>query len=329
MQINRKRTINKGPEWIAVVNPNAGTRKVANDWSQISEALSRWSVHHAAIFTEKRGDAIELVKQQIVLGVRHFIAVGGDGTLNEVVNGIFGQGDVPTTDFTIALVPVGTGNDWRRTMGVPVGYEEAARAIGKGIVRIQDVGRIDFIENGMIQVRYFANVAGIGYDALVASKVNLKKEKGAHGVFTYLSSLVSSLFRYRACALDIALDDDEIRAEVFSLSIGIGKFNGGGMMQLPEALPDDGLFDLTLIRKIGKLALLGQIKNLYDGTFVKHKAVTCLRGHHVGVKSAQPLMIEADGESIGQTPATFHLIPAALKVVVDPLLAGINSCCSQ
>ncbi|PKP20325.1 MAG: diacylglycerol kinase, partial [Bacteroidetes bacterium HGW-Bacteroidetes-22] len=98
MQINRKRTINKGPEWIAVVNPNAGTRKVANDWSQISEALSRWSVHHAAIFTEKRGDAIELVKQQIVLGVRHFIAVGGDGTLNEVVNGIFGQGDVPTTD---------------------------------------------------------------------------------------------------------------------------------------------------------------------------------------------------------------------------------------
>ncbi len=317
--------VKKGPEWIAIVNPNAGTRKVAHDWLQISETLSRWSVHHAAIFTEKRGDAIELVRQQVVLGVRHFIAVGGDGTLNEVINGIFGQDEVPATEITIALIPVGTGNDWRRTMGVPLGYDEAARAISKCFVRIQDIGRIDFVENGMIQVRYFANVAGIGYDALVASEVNHKKDKGAHGIFTYLSSLVRSLFNYKTSILDISVDDDVIRSEVFSLSIGIGRYNGGGMMQLPEAIPDDGLFDITLIRKIGKLAVLGQIKNLYDGTFVKHKAVTCLRGYQVTVKSAQPLMIEADGESIGQTPATFHLLPAALSVVVDPLLAGMKS----
>lgn len=313
--LQKKKVGKQGPHWIAIVNPNAGTRKVARDWPRISEALRKASVRHAAIFTEKRGDAIELVRQQIVLGIRHFIAVGGDGTLNEVVNGVFGQTDVPTQSITVALIPVGTGNDWRRTMGVPLDYEEAAMAIGGGKTRLQDVGRIDFTDTGTVQVRYFANVAGIGYDALVASEVNRKKDRGAHGALTYLSSLVNSLMSFRACRLQLLVDGSASEEDVFSLSIGIGKYNGGGMMQLPGAVPDDGLFDLTLIRKIGRLAVVGQLRNLYDGTFIRHKAVSCLRGREISVSSQPAMMIEADGESVGQTPATIHMLEGSLRVV--------------
>lgn len=313
--LHPKKSGKQAPHWIAIVNPNAGTRKVARDWPRISEALQRASVRHAAIFTEKRGDAIDLVRQQIGLGIRHFIAVGGDGTLNEVVNGVLGQTDVPSRAITVALIPVGTGNDWRRTMNVPLDYEEAAMAVGSGKTTIQDIGRIDFTDSGTVQVRYFANVAGIGYDALVASEVNRKKDRGAHGPLTYLSSLVNSLMSFRAGRLQLRVDGVPYEEEVFSLSIGIGKYNGGGMMQLPGAVPDDGLFDLTLIRKIGRLAVVGQLKNLYDGTFVRHKAVSCLRGKEISVASQPAMMIEADGESVGQTPATIHLLEGALRVV--------------
>ncbi|MDD2963251.1 MAG: diacylglycerol kinase family lipid kinase [Bacteroidales bacterium] len=304
--------------WVAVVNPNAGTRKVARDWPRISEALKKAKVRHVAIFTEQRGDAITMVQQQIALGVRHFIAVGGDGTLNETVNGIFMQQKVPQNLITLALIPVGTGNDWRRTIGIPLGYNEAALAIARGHTFKQDVGRIDYTNtHGQNASRYFANVAGIGYDALVASEVNRKKDKGAHGPLTYLTSLINSLMKFKTAKTTVKIDCETISANVFSLSIGIGKFNGGGMKQLPDAIPDDGLFDLTLVRKISRWQVITQIKNLYDGSFTRHKAVSCFRSKSVAVDASPAMMIEADGESVGKTPVAVQILPQSLRVITS------------
>lgn len=314
--IGSNRPEGNGPRWMAIVNPNAGARKVSRDWDRISEALKKAGVRHGAIFTEKRGDAIVLVQQQIELGIRHFIAVGGDGTLNEVINGIFHQQQVDPLSMTVALIPVGTGNDWRRTFGVPLGYAEAALTIAEGKTFLQDVGRLEITSaTGEKTERFFANVAGIGYDALVASEVNRKKDRGAHGPFTYFISLIDSLLRFTSAKMTLATDHETITTNVFSLGIGIGKYNGGGMKQLPDAIPDDGLFDITLVRKLSRWQVIAQIKNLYDGSFTRHKAVSCYRSKRVEVTASPAMLVEADGESVGVTPVSISIIGKGLPVV--------------
>lgn len=318
--MKKNNTSSHEKKWLIIVNPNAGRRKIEKDWDEIAELLYNAGFDYERIFTKRKYHAIELTQKYIEKGYKNIIAVGGDGTMNEVVNGIFLQKKYPTTEITLGMISVGTGNDWARTYKISSEYKKAIEIIKKRKTFVQDAGLVTYDENGNSKKRYFVNIAGMGYDALVAIKTNAMKEKKKGGPFAYLFNLVTGLFQYKNLHLEITIDDKIIfNGVVFSLSIGICKYNGGGIMQLPNAIPDDGIYDITLIKKITKFRVIKSLSNMYDGSFIKLPEIETFTGKEIIVTS-QPKhlsLLETDGESLGHSPLHFEVVPKSVKLIVN------------
>jgi YegS/Rv2252/BmrU family lipid kinase len=318
--LNRRTNTNTEVGWVAIVNPNAGRKKAEKDWDQIHDLLLKSGLDFQIIFTRHREHAIALTTRYIKKGFRKFLVIGGDGTLNEVVNGIFFQKAVPSSEFLVGMMPVGTGNDWCRMFDIPVHYQEALEILKQQNIFMQDIARVNFYTGEKQKRRYFINVAGMGYDAEVAAKTNKDKDKGKGGPLIYLKNLFTSLLFYKHTNTSIIIDnqsDKPFISQTFSLSIGVCRYNGGGMMQLPEAVPNDGILNATLIKKIGKLTVLKEVKNLFDGSFVNHPKVMTFTGKTFKIDSKPSIRLEADGESLGHSPFYFEVLPAALNVIVN------------
>ncbi|MEI6899763.1 MAG: diacylglycerol kinase family protein, partial [Bacteroidota bacterium] len=196
-------------QWLIIVNPNAGVRKAARDWQKISGLMNDQNIPHTCVLTEHRDHANKLVGEFIQDGYRNIAIVGGDGTMNEVLNGIFDQKEVVPSEITLGIIPVGTGNDWCRTFSIPANYEEAIRLLKNKKTFIQDVGKISYFKGEKNCTRYFMNIAGMGYDALVANKTNLLKDKGKGGPLTYLYFVFAGLLQYRFIEAIIEVDDQQ------------------------------------------------------------------------------------------------------------------------
>jgi len=303
-------------EWFVIVNPNAGKRKGEKDWLEIAAQLTASGIEFINVFTEHRNHAVLLARKYIENGYRNIIVVGGDGTLNEVVNGIFTQAHVPTSEITLAMIPVGTGNDWCRMYNIPNDYKQAIKLIKKRKTFVQDTGTIKYISgDGKEVTRYFINMAGMGFDALVAKKTNRQKDLGQSNPLSYVVNIFSSLFSYTNTKVTVLLDNEKITSDIFSMSVGICQYNGGGMKQAPEALPDDGLFDMTLIKPIGKFKIIRNIIKLFDGSFTHLPEVSTYRSSKIIIHSEPPMYLEADGESLGHTPFVFNIMPRSLNVI--------------
>lgn len=305
----------KPGEWFVIVNPNAGRRKGEKDWLQIATLLNEAGISFKNVFTEHPNHAVKLTRKYINAGYRNIIVVGGDGTLNEVVNGIFTQNKYNTTDITLAMIPVGTGNDWGRSFNIPSAYHEAIAVITRGNNKLQDAGRVHYQVDGLQKQRHFINMAGLGFDAMVAKRTNRVKQEGKSGPFSYIISLFSSLINYNDKKVLVKMDDAQLNADVFTMSVAICRFNGGGMMQAPNAIPDDGLFDVTVITRLSRLLVIRSVNKLYDGSFVKMPQVKTFRSQKVEIQSDSPLYLETDGESLGHTPMMFEIIPLAIRVI--------------
>jgi YegS/Rv2252/BmrU family lipid kinase len=304
-------------EWLILVNPNAGVGKGIKDWESISSLLSENNFEYEAVFTEKKLHAIELVQEKIAEGFRRIIVVGGDGTMNEAVNGIFNQDVVPTTEITLGMISVGTGNDWVKTFNIPLDYSEAIKIIKEEQTLLQDAGIVKFYNEAIQKIRYFVNMAGLGFDAMVASKTNADKESGKSNPLLYLKNLVSTLFSYKSSNTRVKVDNHVVNDKIFSIGIGIGQYNGGGMQQTPNAIPDDGLLDVTLIKHMSKLRVIASIRRLYNGTIGQHSRVETFVGKNIYVESKIPILLEADGESLGHSPFEFSIVPRSVKVIVN------------
>jgi len=306
--------------WLVIVNPHAGVGQAGKDWPTIEKLLQVEGFVFEAVHTEKAFQAIEIAREKVVNeGFKKIIAVGGDGTLNEVVNGIFQQDRFPTTDIQLGMITVGTGNDWGRMYHFPKNYAKAIHILKNERCFLQDVGKVKYRFDTADKSRYFVNMAGMGYDALVARKTNYMKARGKGGTLAYLYNLVTGLFQYENTHLHIKVDDKEvINGKVFSMSIGICKYNGGGMMQLPTAIPDDGYFDMTVIKKTSKFRVVRNIKNLYDGSFVNLPEVETFRGKQITITSFPPhsIDLETDGESLGNSPLDFEIVERAVRLIV-------------
>lgn len=306
-------------EWLVLVNPNAGSRKGKKDWKKISRMLTEHGFDYHSVFTERKLHAIELVPEYIEKGYRKIIVIGGDGTMNEVVNGIFAQKKVLTTNITLGMISIGTGNDWVRTFNIPLDYKQAMEIIKRENTIEQDAGIVQYASDKGTETRYFINMAGMGFDGLVAQKTNADKEKGSSNPLLYLANLVSSLFSYNSSNIRVIIDGREIKAKVFSIGIAIGQYNGGGMQQAPDALPNDGLFDLTIIKHMNKASIIYNIRRLYDGSIRKVKQVQMLTGKNIRIESDVPIPLETDGESLGYSPFEFNIIPKSIKVIMNHL----------
>ena len=303
-------------EQLIIVNPNAGKRKGEKDWKQISAWFVKYDIPFKSVFTEHRDHACKLAIKYIEAGYKHIVVVGGDGTFNEVVNGIFKQTRYDPLDIYLGIIPVGTGNDWARMYGIPKQYKKAVKLIKKEKTFIQDIGKVIYHSDGKPVERYFANIAGMGYDAMVAQKTNRQKEQGKGGSFSYFYNIFTSLFSFKHTPYEITVDGNTTKGRIFSVSVGINKYNGGGMKQLPNAVPDDGLLDVTLINSVGKMVVIKHVKDLYDGSFIEMPQVDTYQGKTINIKTTNPIFLEADGESLGHSPFDFDIVPKSLKTII-------------
>lgn len=305
-------------KWFVILNPHAGSDRGKKDRAEILNRLSKTGFHYELAVSEYQKHTIQLTIQAIEKGFRNLIVAGGDGTLNEVVNGIFSQTVCSPEEITIGMVPVGTGNDWIKTFGIPNFYKSAVKIIKQGKTMRQDVGRITFTENDLTKTCYFANMAGFGFDAMVAAKTNRLKDKGRTGIMLYLQALGSSFLNYKTAKTQVVIDGQDINELIFSISIGIGKFNGGGMMQAPGAIPDNGHFQVTIIRKIGFFGILRNLAGLYSGEFVKDPRVSTHEARNIFISSAYNIAGETDGETLGDNKFEIDIISQKLTVIFNP-----------
>lgn len=303
--------------WQIIVNPNAGRKKGRKDWKLIENILNQNNIQYETIFTEAKFHAIKLAEESVIRGFRKILVVGGDGTMNEVVNGIFGQSEVNTSDITLGIITVGTGNDWGRMFGIPTGYNEAIQVINKNKTYLQDAGVVSYYSGNSRKKRYFVNIAGLGFDAIVVQRSNRQKEKGRSSKMLYFWTLLRSLLDYKDTKTEIIIDGEKVKNDTFSISLGIGKYSGGGMMQTPTAIPNDGLFELTLIKKMRKGEIIMSLKKLYNGTILNHPKVEAYTGKNIRIDSDPLIHVEVDGESLGHSPIEFDMIPACVKVIHD------------
>ncbi len=309
------KNISRQKEWLVIVNPNAGNGKGKKDWDKISGFLKKENLSFNVKFTEAKEHAIQLTNEAVGMGSRNIITVGGDGTLNEVVNGIFSGNASLSTGISLALIPVGTGNDWGRMFGIPLDYEKAARIISDDKSMLHDVGLVSYFNGEKREQRYFINIAGMGFESVVVRRTNYQKEKGYGGKAIYFYNLLLSLLSYKNTRAEIKVDGQKIRADVFSLNVGNGRYCGGGMRQTPDALPDDGLLDVTVISGMGRIEIIRNLKILYDGTILSHPKIEGYRCKNLSVSSDSILYIEADGESLGHSPAEFSIIPSGINII--------------
>ena len=307
--------------WIAIVNRAAGGGKTEKDWPVISQLLEKHGIPFEPQFTNRRLHASIIARNKITEGYSKIIVVGGDGTMNEVINGVFSQKRLHTTEVMLGIISVGTGNDWARMFSIPSDYEGAVLTIKKQKTFIQDAGLVSYRKNEKEWKRYFINIAGMGFGARVVERSNRMKDKGKSSPYLYFYNIFMSLLRYRAQNAEIEIDGQTFDRSIFSLNVGIGKYNGGGMIQVPHAIADDGLYSITLIKKIGKLNLLANIKRLYNGRIVEHSKVETYTAKSVQIDGPTQLQVETDGETLGHGPMNFQIIPLSVTVISGELSA--------
>ena len=304
-------------KWFAIVNPVAGSGKGLDDWPLISKLLRDNHVVPEYAFTERKYHAIELAVEAINNGYRKIIVVGGDGTIHEVVNGLFIQKTVPTQEVLLSVIAVGTGNDWIRMFGIPRKYSEAIRAIVAGHSFLQDVAEVSYHKANYRQSRYMANVSGVGFDAYVNRRYNRLKDEGRRGKWLYVWSTFKAVLKYRSTGVKVWVDDQLVVNDlVYSATVGIGRYNGGGMLQTPNAVADDGLLDLTVIRRVRRMTVLMRFKKLYNGKIYSIKKVSFDRGRNIRIESSPEIAVEIDGEALGYSPFEFRVIERAVRVIV-------------
>jgi YegS/Rv2252/BmrU family lipid kinase len=308
-------------KWLVIVNPKASIGKAEKDWPIIKQILINESVAFDFVVTEHQGHAIELVRDNITeKGYTKLVSVGGDGTNNEVINGIFTQKRFPTEQITMGIIPMGTGNDWRRTFGFDIDYQKNVKIIKAGKLFRHDVGKVTYYNHGDPQVRYFLNAAGTGLDEVVCKTTNIMKSQGKGGAPRYMLNVAKCLFNYDCVHVQLIVDEQLVLdEEILSLSVGNCRYCGGGMMMMPKAIPNDGLLDITAIRKVGLPKFAANVTKIYDGTFInKMKEVSTFRGKKIRIVSipAHSLTLETEGENLTNSPFDFEMIPQSINMVV-------------
>lgn len=306
------------PKWMVIANPKAGKNKVLEEWFLIDAALREAGIEYDAVFSKSKYHTIELSVKAVKDGYRHIIAVGGDGTIHEVVNGIFFQKDVPYQEITLGVIPAGSGNDWVKMYKIPSDYQMCADIIAAGNVIRQDVCRVDVVESKVPQTRYLINGCGVGMDAMICNECNKMKERGKSGSWIYVRAAARSFLRMKPGCFCVEVDGEKFYdGKALSIALANGIYSGGGMIQAPDAILDDGLINVTVIGAMSKPMILVRFKELFTGKIYEVPGISHTTGKQVKITvrdGDQP--IEVDGEIIGTTPLELTLLPQALNVIV-------------
>ena len=256
----------------------------------------------------------KIVSRLIKQGVRQFVAVGGDGTFHQLINAILSQQSVSSTDFTVGIIPVGTGNDWIKTYGIDNTINKSINVIRKGNTIFQDVGLVKSEKSS----HYFINMAGLGLTPFVVQQYQAWGSRLKFGSLNYLITTAICLFKYRGAVYHLSGEADfEFSGKLLSFNMGIGQYCGGGIRLAPRAVTDDRQFDFTLIHPIAIWRILVNIAKLFNGKILNHPKVDYYQGIAVSIDADEAFQIEADGELIPKAKAfTISLLPQCLSVLV-------------
>jgi YegS/Rv2252/BmrU family lipid kinase len=265
--------------------------------------------------TERPGHATELARGAVRDGRALVVAAGGDGTINEVANGFFDGCERIASSTRLGLLPMGTGGDFRRTLGMSRDVDEAARVLMADRARVLDAGRVTCVGPGGQQVvRHFVNVADAGIGGDVADMVN-GGFKVINGELTFTIAAALTLMRWRNRRLQAVIDGEEIELLAQQVVLANCRYYGGGMQIAPPALPDDGLLDLVVVGDVGRLESMRLMSSVRSGAHLSHPKLEHRLVRRVEVSCALPVGVDADGERPGALPATFEVVPAALEVL--------------
>jgi diacylglycerol kinase (ATP) len=304
--LDANRTIGRVPNApLVIVNPTAGGGRAARLIPWLRERLAvRDDVE--LFVTRRPGDAEQRAVESGP-GTERIVAVGGDGTVQEVLNGLLARG---AATARLGVVPVGTGNDLARSLGLPRDPSAAWRVAMGRSSRLTDVARA---RNGAGEARWFASAGGIGFDAQVAAAMAARRGWQASRV-GYLLSTLAELRRFENQPVRITLDGDEIRRDVLLVAIANGAYYGGGMRIAPAAQPDDGVLDVCVVGDISRLTALRELPKLYRGTHVRHPAVSTHTATTIEIDGTSATRVHLDGEPFGTLPLAVQLVPGAIEV---------------
>ena len=297
---------------VFLVNPASANGSTGRRWPELARRAAAAGLEGDALLSERRGHLGELARGAAADGARLLVVVGGDGSVNEVVNGLAGLEARPD----LAIVPRGTGWDFVRTFGIPRNVEQAAAVALRGDVRTIDLGRATFRTwNGSEASSLFANVASVGMSGAIAQRAN-ETTKVLGGKVSYLWATFAVFSRWTATELELRVDDERRSGKMFDVVVANGRYFGGGMQICPEARPDDGLLDVLTIGDLTKRDLMTTMPKTYRGSHLPHPKAELLRGSVVTVSSPSALPVELDGEQPGTTPVRFEVLPGALTLRV-------------
>lgn len=316
--------------WFAVINGYAASKKASSKWTKAEERMRAKGVVFHGSRTGKAGNAMELTFDACMAGYRRFIAVGGDGTVHDVLNGIAayvdGHDSDSFSDFTLGVIPVGSGNDWIKSTGVPKDICKAVDILEASVVRPQDVVRLSVLDfdalpqKKELAVSYMANIGGIGIDARVCEKVNALKTQGKRGKILYVTSLLRAISERKPALARVECDGKTVFDGAYlSMAFGVGRYSGGGMRQTPAAVLDDGLLDMTIIPDLPLKRIAREVPRLFTGTFLKVPELVVSKSKVITVipydmGCSEP--VEVDGEVVGKVPVEFRVLDSQINIVV-------------
>lgn len=302
---------------LVIINPASAGGRTARDWPRVQRCLVDAGVEFEPRMTSATGDATRLAREALREGFTRVVAVGGDGTLNEVVNGFFDpQSTEPINpQAVLGMLPSGTGGDFRKSVGIPHGHAAASALLARGDVRVVDLGRIDYHGGGAPAPRWFINIADCGIGGDVVRRVNASR-KARGGTVTFLYHSLAALATFGSRMVRVEIDDERFEGPLQNVVVANGGYFGGGMRIAPDARLDDGQFDVVLCADLGLRSSLLGLPGLYKGRHVGRRGITIRRGRVVTVTPLEqrPVLFDVEGEQVGRAPATLTCLAGAIRL---------------
>lgn len=300
-----------------VVNPKSAGGATGKRWGEIAGTIARTLSDFGVEFTRGEMDAMHITRTALKNGYECIVAVGGDGTINEVTNGFFEDDKVINPNAALGVLPRGTGGDFRKTFDWDLDSEQAIARLKTPDTRPFDVGVLEYLaHDGTTQRRYFANITSFGVSGLVDQEVN-KTSKTFGGTVSFMIGSLKALSKYRDAKVRVSFDDGAPETlEVTTLAVANGKYFGGGMKVAPDADVSDGIFDVTVWSGYGLSDFVIRSKGVYSGSHVNWKGTRQLRAKKVYAESDEKVLIDCDGEQPGTLPCTLTILPGAIRLKV-------------
>jgi YegS/Rv2252/BmrU family lipid kinase len=299
-----------------ILNPRAAGGRALGRLSMVEAALRRDELDYEIVLTQGPGDATLLARAAMADGIRVLVAMGGDGTLNEVVQAFVDKDGAPVPGPDLALIPAGTGGDFKRTLGLSDEVDDAVRRIRHGTRREVDLGILQFLPHaGQSGVRAFVNVASFGIGGQVDSIVN-RTPKWLGGKASFFVATLRAMASYRNANVRVKVDGETwYEGSVFNVAIANGRFFGGGMMIAPQADASDGQFEVICNGDLTKIEAAGLSSKIYKGAHLSAPGVKVARGTRIEAEPIHPwatVLMDVDGEQPGKLPLSATMARCAL-----------------